>query len=129
MGEASVLLLWYSILIYVIPFQWWEFKIGKKMQPIKKASLDDYQKIEIINIRKAAFHANKLLLGIGKCFAMSLTLKRMLKCRGINPSLLIGFQKYKENHFIAHAWLQYDDTLLYGGNNLNEFYKECIIYT
>ena len=129
MGEAVVYLLWYSLLIYTMPYRWWESRIGQKMQPWKQEGLTPGQMKQSARIRLGVFRANKVLFGLGKCFALSLTIKQMLKKRGIESTLYLGVKKGQPDSLLAHAWLKCGDITVYGGREAAKHYRELVVYT
>ena len=129
MLEALYWLIIYTIQIYVMPFRWWQDRIGLKMQPWKEEALSPGQMQEIGLVRRAVFRAKKALLGTPKCFALSLTLKKMLQKRGIDSTLFLGVRKGEHQTLVAHAWLKSGDLTVYGGKNANVYYRELLTYT
>jgi hypothetical protein len=85
------------------------------------------QKIGLV--RRSVFRAKKALLDFPKCFALSLTLKKMLQKQGIDSTLFLGVKKGEHQTLIAHAWLKCGDFTVYGGRKANLHYKELVIYT
>jgi hypothetical protein len=129
MGEAFFFLLWYSLLIYTMPYRWWESRIGQKMQPWKKEGLSPAQMKQAARIRRGVFRANKILFGLCKCFALSLTIKQMLKKRGIESTLYLGVKKGEPDSLLAHAWLKCGSITVYGGHQAAKHYRELVVYT
>jgi hypothetical protein len=129
MLEALYWLMIYTFLIYIIPFRWWQDRIGRKMQPWQEEYVSKGQMQKIGLIRRSVFRAKKALLGFPKCFALSLTLKKMLQKRGIDSTLYLGVKKNGNESLIAHAWLKSGDITVYGGRKANLHYKELVIYT
>jgi hypothetical protein len=128
MGEAVFYLLWYSFLIYVVPFRWWESNIGKKMQPLKNEELNSETIENIKELRRAVFRANRLLMGLGKCFAISLSMKKMLKKLGIESTLYLGVYNMSYSNIYAHAWLN-NNIAIYGENNSKSKHIQLIAFT
>ena len=128
MGEAVFYLLWYSFLIYIIPFRWWESNIGKKMQPLNHEEIDSETILLIKQVRRAVFRANKLLWGLGKCFAISLSMKKMLKKLGIESTLYLGVYNMSYSNISAHAWLN-SNIAIYGENDFKLKYIQLIAFT
>lgn len=129
MVEAFVLLLHYSFLIHVMPFRWWETRIGRKMQPLQQKQLTFEQKRKIGRIRLTVFRANMVLLEGAKCFAISLTLKKMLQKRKIASTLFLGVRKNEPEKLLAHAWLTCGDITIYGGREAAFQYRELVAFT
>jgi hypothetical protein len=129
MLEALYWLILYTIQIYLMPFRWWQDRIGLKMQPWKEEALSPGQMQKIGLVRRAVFRAKKVLLGYPKCFALSLTLKKMLQKRGIDSTLFLGVKKGDHQTLMAHAWLKCANLTVYGGKNASGHYKELVIYT
>ena len=129
MLEAFFRLLVHHFMIYMLPFRWWQESIGRKMQPLKEKPLTQEQLWQIREVRSAVFRANKVLFGLAKCFAISLTLKRMLHKRGISSTLYLGVKKGESHRLLAHAWLKCGEVTVYGGRNANVHYKELVTYT
>lgn len=128
MGEAVFYLLWYSFLINMMPFRWWESNIGKKMQPLNHEEIDSETILLIKQVRRAVFRANKLLWGLGKCFAISLSMKKMLKKLGIESTLYLGVYNMSYSNIYAHAWLN-NNIAIYGENNSKSKYIQLIAFT
>jgi hypothetical protein len=129
MGEAVFYLLWYSFLIYFIPFRWWEKEIGHKMQPIEGRKSSSVEKHRIEKVRMSVIQANKLLFGLGKCFAMSLSIKRMLEGQGVDATLCLGVRKNKFNHLLAHAWVNFGNHIIYGGTTASVEHAQLLTYS
>ena len=129
MLEAFYWLVIYTFLIYVMPFRWWQESIGRKMQPLQEKPLTREQLWQIREVRRAVFRANKVLFGLAKCFALSLTLKKMLQKRGMDSTLYLGVKKNGHESLLAHAWLKCGDITVYGGRNAAVHYRELLTYT
>ena len=129
MLEAFYWLVIYTFLIYVMPFRWWQESIGQKMQPLQEKPLTREQLWQIREVRRAVFRANKVLFGLAKCFALSLTLKKMLQKRGMDSTLYLGVKKNGHESLLAHAWLKCGDITVYGGRNAAVHYRELLTYT
>ena len=59
MVEGVFCLLKYSFLIYLMPFRWWERRIGQKMQPWQQSDLMPEQMQRIARVRRGVFRANR----------------------------------------------------------------------
>jgi len=129
MGEALVWLIWYSFLIYLVPFRWWESRIGQKMQPLKENELTLDQQDKIKKIRASVLRSNKVLGGLGKCFAISLTIRRMLQSRGIDSILYLGLRKKEFGQLLAHAWVSCGKLIIYGGKASPFAYSQLLTYS
>ena len=129
MLQALYWLLVYTFLIYVMPFRWWQDRIGLKMQPWQEETLSPEQMRMIGLVRRSVFRAKKVLLGFPKCFALSLTLKKMLQKRGIDSTLYLGVKKNGDESLMAHAWLKCGDKIIYGGQFSNHHYKQLISFS
>jgi hypothetical protein len=129
MGEAVFYMIWYSFLIYMVPFRWWESNIGKKMQPLKNEELNSETIENIKEVRRAVFRANILLKGLGKCFAVSLTLKHILKKQGISTTLVLGINKDSSENMNAHSWLIASCRNLYDGKDSLDVFTRVLTYT
>ena len=129
MLQALYWLLVYTFLIYVMPFRWWQDRIGLKMQPWQEETLTPEQMQKIALVRRSVFRAKKVLLGFPKCFALSLTLKKMLQKRGMDSTLYLGVKKDGHESLLAHAWLKCGEVTVYGGRNANVHYRELLTYT
>ena len=129
MTEAAFFLIIANILIFLVPFRWWHGWIGKKNQeaPFHNLNTHDIQNLKRIqhNVRRA----NKVLFHASKCFAHSLTLKKMLQIRGYQSTLYLGVKKGKEQSLLAHAWLKYGNWVLYGGREADKHYTQLIFFT
>ena len=60
-------------------------------------------------IKIASARAERLAFWKNRCLVKSLAAYRMLKRRGINASLHLGFAASPDNNPVAHAWLQVAD--------------------
>jgi hypothetical protein len=114
MGEAVFYLIWYSFLIYMVPFRWWESKIGKKMQSLNQEEMDQESLDLIRQVKRNVIRIRKYL-GLGSCFSISLTIKNMLEGNGIYTNLFLGLDKDIKGQLVAHAWLSSGKFLIYGG--------------
>ena len=128
MLEALYWLVVYNFLIYLLPFRWWQDRIGRKARPWKEEALNTGQLQNIGLIRRAVFRAKKALLGLPKCFALSLTMKKMLQKRGMDSTLFLGVKKNGHEKLLAHAWLKCGDTIIYGGNHVDQTYKQLVSF-
>jgi uncharacterized membrane protein len=129
MGEAVFYLLWYSFLIYMVPFRWWENKLGSKMQTLVQEESDLQTLKEIKDIRKAVFRANIFLMGLGKCFAISLSIKNILKKTNIESTLFLGVCKSDFRSINAHAWLTHQGLIIYGGQNSSSNFRKLVSFS
>jgi len=127
--EAYFFLFYYSFLIHFIPFRWWECKVGRKMQPLNNRELTYYQRDQIKKLKRSLIRANKLFFYFGKCFAMSLSLKKMMERRGIRSTLFIGIRKDEIGNLKIHAWLNFGNISIYGGKEAAQNHKELLTYT
>jgi len=48
-----------------------------------------------------------------RCYNRALTAKRILRKRGIETSMIVGFRK-KDNELDGHAWLTFNDQIVTG---------------
>ena len=126
---AIYYLLFYSFLIYLIPFRLWVDRIGKKKETMDQNLLKDNEKVYVKKVKLSIFRANKILLELGKCFAISLALKTMLSKKRIDTTLFLGVRKANSESLVAHAWLKVGDLTLYGGSKSQHFYKELLSFT
>ena len=129
MGEALFYLMWYSFLIYMVPFRWWESRIGQKMQPLNEEELALEHQDKIRKIRASVLRSNKLIGGLGKCFAISLAIRRMLQKRGVDSTLYLGLRKEQSRRLMAHAWISCGKLLIYGGRPVPYIYTRLLAYT
>ena len=128
MIEAVFFLVISNILIFGFPFRWWHGWIGKKNkenhpQPLPQKDIQSLKRIQH-NVRRA----NKILFNTSKCFAISLTLKKMLHHRAYPATLYLGVKR-KEQNLLAHAWLKYGNWVLYGGREADNHYTQLICFT
>jgi hypothetical protein len=129
LAEAGFYLLVCTVMIHWVPFRYWEQRIGRKMQPLEEPALPPGQMKQVAEVRRAVRRANKLLMGLGKCFAISLTLKKMLNKRGIGSTLYLGVRKGEPDSLLAHAWLKCGRITVYGGREAAKHYRELVVYT
>ena len=128
MGEALFHLIWYSVLIHMLPFRWWEGRIGQKMQPLNEEGLMLEQQDKIRKIRGSVLRSNKVIGGLGKCFALSLTIRHMLQKQEIDSTLHIGLRKEASSQLLAHAWISYGKLIIYGGKTAPLNFTQILIY-
>jgi hypothetical protein len=127
-GEALFYLLVSDFLIYLLPMRWWSSWIGEAGQNNDTKPVSEAQRQTVGQVRKNVFRANKLLLKSSRCFALSLTLKKMLNRRNIDASLYLGVNKGKEGALQAHAWVKGGKNIIYGGSNASEKYAQLISF-
>jgi hypothetical protein len=60
------------------------------------------------------------------CLTRALALRMLLAHRDIATDLHIGARKDENGDFAAHAWLTYDNTILVGGDDARDLYRELI---
>jgi hypothetical protein len=60
------------------------------------------------------------------CLTRAIALRLMLAHRDIETELHIGARKDEDGQFAAHAWLTYDGTILVGGNDATDLYRELV---
>jgi hypothetical protein len=127
-GEALFYLLVSDFLIYVLPMRWWSSWIGETGQANNNAPVSEQQKQKVLQVRKNVYRADKLLLKTSRCFAFSLTIKKMLNRRNINASLYLGVNKRGDGALKAHAWVKGGENIIYGGINASEKYTQLISF-
>ncbi len=129
MAEAMVFLLFSNILIFLVPFRWWQGWIGIKNRESGAVILDT-ESIKTLNrIRHNVRRANKILFTTSRCFAISLTIKKMLQIRGFRSTLCLGVKKGIDNNLLAHAWIKYGDMVVYGGQQADRHYAQLIFFS
>jgi hypothetical protein len=108
--------------------RWWSSWIGETGQANNNAPVSEQQKQKVLQVRKNVYRADKLLLKTSRCFAFSLTIKKMLNRRNINASLYLGVNKRGDGALKAHAWVKGGENIIYGGINASEKYTQLISF-
>lgn len=105
---------YYRFCILTIPMKNIETKMGKKgAESPSYESLDNYAVA-----KRLAGHVNRITEHTpweSMCFVRALTLKKLLKDKGITSTIYLGVKK-NENKMSAHAWLRSGSVYLTGGN-------------
>ncbi len=127
--EALFSLILINGLIFFFPLRWWYKWIGQINKSSHKTSNFLKKKTRIYRIKKNIIRANKILLQTSKCFAISLTFMKMLKRREIYGTLYLGIAKNHNKELIAHAWLKYENCIIYGGNFAEKQYQQMIYFS
>lgn len=70
-----------------------------------QGSVQEINEVEILEIKRAIFRANKLVFWKHTCLVNTLAARRMLNNRNVRSSAYLGVKKQKEE-LIAHAWLK-----------------------
>jgi hypothetical protein len=65
-------------------------------------------------------------LAFANCLIRALALRMLLARRDIATDLHIGARKDEHGQFAAHAWLTYNDTILVGGDDARDLYRELV---
>ena len=65
-------------------------------------------------------------LVFANCLIRALALRMMLARRDLTTELHIGARKDEQGQFAAHAWLTYKDTILVGGEDAKNLYRELV---
>ena len=126
--EGIFFLLLTDFLIFVVPFRWWVNWIGNKQKNTEIAELNAEEKNQIHRIRRNLFRANRALMDTIKCFALSLSLKKMLESRAVSVTLLLGINKTKMGKLRAHAWVKRDNIIIYGGQYSDKIYTNLVSF-
>lgn len=129
MTEAVFFLITANMLIFLVPFRWWHGWIGIKNKASRDQTLTQKDIQSLNRIRHNVRRGNKLLFRSSKCFALSLTLKKMLQIRGYPSTLYLGVKKNKDKNLLAHAWVKYGNWVLYGGREADKHYTQLIFFT
>ena len=75
----------------------------------------------IVALEKSCLH-----FSFPNCLTRALALRMLLAHRDIETELHIGARKDENGEFAAHAWLTYEDTVLVGGGDARELYRELV---
>jgi len=126
--EGLFFLLLSDFLIFVVPFRWWVNWIGNKHVNEEFVEISEEQKNLIKRIRRNLFRANRILINSSRCFALSLSLKKMLKRRGVHVTLLLGIKKTEKGDLRAHAWIKRDNIVIYGGQYSDKIYTNLVSF-
>ena len=127
--EAIIFLLISNFLIFCLPLRWWHTWIGQKNAGMDFEQYPMHKQEKIRQLRHNLRRANKLLFNPSKCFALSLSLKKMLSLRGIPSTLYLGVAKGQEQNLKAHAWLKCRDEIVYGGKHVDHNYQQLISFS
>jgi hypothetical protein len=65
-------------------------------------------------------------LTFANCLIRALALRMLLARRDIPTEVHIGARKDEQGQFAAHAWLTYNDTILVGGDDAKDLYRELV---
>ncbi|NYF78403.1 lasso peptide biosynthesis B2 protein [Granulicella arctica] len=65
-------------------------------------------------------------LTFANCLIRALALRMLLASRNIPTDLHIGARKDEQGQFAAHAWLTHNDTILIGGTDAKNLYRELV---
>jgi hypothetical protein len=65
-------------------------------------------------------------LTFANCLIRALALRMLLAHRDIATDLHIGARKDEHGQFAAHAWLTYNETILVGGDDAKDLYRELV---
>lgn len=127
-GEAITYLLLSAFLIHLVPFRRWYCWIGEQSSTEVNLPLSSEQETKIYKLKHNVRRANKIMGNTSKCFAMSLTMKKMLSRRNLPVMLYLGVQKDGEKNLKAHAWVKSGKHIIYGGRNAGEKFKQLISF-
>ena len=127
-GEAVILLLISNFLIYLVPFRWWNHWIGTKNDKAPDEPLSEENVAKVHRIRRNVKRANKLLINWSKCFAISLTIKKMCERSSLPGILYLGVKKSEAKNLVAHAWVKCNNKVVYGGKEAGANFKEVVTF-
>jgi len=118
--EAVFLDLIFRMIILFIPLKYYAFLIGKQGEKTS-ASEELLINNEIKSVLRASKRAFRVSLWESVCFDKALTVKHMLKRRGIQTTIYFGLQKDGKNMLNAHAWLRYGKYIIAGRVGMEKF--------
>lgn len=118
--EAVLLDFFFRILIITFPLKYYAFLLGK--QGIKSSDDEDLLIDDRIkSVLRASKRAFRESLWDSVCFDKALTVKRMLKRRGVHTTIYFGLMKDETNMLKAHAWLRYGKYIITGRAGMEKF--------
>lgn len=118
--EAFSLTGFVRLAILLLPFRWLTPILGKHMQesPAKEASV----KFETARrVGRVIETVSRYTPWESKCLVQAIVGKIMLRRRGIANTLYLGVGKDEKKSLTAHAWLRCGETILTGGQGLEQF--------
>ena len=103
-----------------IPFRWLSLYLGKK---IEARSLERtlVGNPELEAIAWSLRIASRNLFWKAPCLVQAIAGQQMLRCRGWSSILSIGIPKEKRGEFSAHAWLQSEQYVVTGDEELDSY--------
>jgi hypothetical protein len=126
--EALFYLFVSNVLIFLVPFRLWNQWIGDKngstTTGVYKSDHTDKRRMVLKGVRRAV----KLFGNKPKCFAISLTLKKMLERRGVPVILYLGVNRDNTRNLMAHAWVTSGEKVIYGGKHAASRFKELVVF-
>jgi hypothetical protein len=109
--EAAVLLVWYRLAVWVLPFPLLRrllFDDSASMPSVRQPRSEIRESIWAIRV--AQYYIPKTDV----CLVESLVAKTLLRWEGYAPRLRIGVVNDRERDFEAHAWVECDGRMVMG---------------
>ena len=118
----TLLYLFYTRLLLLLPFRWIAPGLGKHMVETPYDIPNEYI-TAIRSVRQAVNRLSNRTPWKSTCLVQAITGKKMLKRRGILTTLYLGVAKEKDNNnkMKAHAWLRCGKIILTGREGHKQF--------
>lgn len=114
--EAVLLLAWYKVILFVLPFRWIAPRLGRTVEPLRAAVSAD--RVEAAKrIGWAVSLAARNLPWHSRCLVRAVAAKVMLQRRGLRSTLYLGVRRDDDREVSSHAWLRFGDVPLVGGRS------------
>ena len=81
---------------------------------------------DTVNLAVSAIEKSSQRLPFANCLIRAVALRLLLAQRAIPTELHIGARKDERGEFAAHAWLTFGDTILVGGDDARDLYRELV---